>query len=128
MAAKKKRPGIEWVGGLVSMPGYVTGEGPPYRPEALFWMNAEGAVLGHVAGRPGEVIGLASETLRSTIEHPMYGPPHAPQRLRVAEGGRRAAEEDTSPESDALAVSSGSTRIRRSPCDDHEVNVRTLRA
>jgi hypothetical protein len=32
MAAKKKRTGIEWVGGLVSMPAYVTGEGDPYRP------------------------------------------------------------------------------------------------
>jgi hypothetical protein len=84
MASKKTRPGIEWVGGLVSMPAYVTGEGPPYRPEALFWMSAEGAVLGHAAGRPGELIGLASESLRSTIERPMVGQPHAPQRVRVA--------------------------------------------
>jgi hypothetical protein len=28
--AKKKRTGIEWVGGIVSMPAYVTGEGDPY--------------------------------------------------------------------------------------------------
>jgi len=84
MASKKRRPGIEWVGGLVSMPAYVTCEGAPYRPEALFWMNAEGAVLGHAAGRPGELIGLASESLRSTIERPMVGQPHAPQRVRVA--------------------------------------------
>lgn len=41
----KQRTGIEWVGGLVSMPTYVTGEGEPYRPEALFWMSASGAVL-----------------------------------------------------------------------------------
>jgi hypothetical protein len=84
MAAKKKRTGIEWVGGLVSMPAYVTGEGDPYRPEVLFWMSADGAVLGHTSGKPGELIGLASENLRSTIERPMFGQPHAPQRLRVA--------------------------------------------
>jgi len=84
MASKKKRAGIEWVGGLVSMPAYVTGEGAPYRPEALFWMSAEGAVLGHTAGKPGELVGLASESLRSTIERPIFGQPHAPQRVRVA--------------------------------------------
>lgn len=84
MASKKKRAGVEWVGGLVSMPAYVTGEGAPYRPEALFWMSAEGAVLGHMAGKPGELIDLASESLRSTIERPMFGQPLAPQRVRVA--------------------------------------------
>ena len=65
MTARKKRTGIEWVGGLVSMPAYVTGEGEPYRPEALFWMGAEGAVLGHAVGKPGELVGLACESLRS---------------------------------------------------------------
>jgi hypothetical protein len=84
MASKKKRAGIEWVGGLVSMPAYVTGEGDPYRPEVLFWMSPEGAVLGHTAGKPGELVGLASASLRSTIERPMFGQPHAPQRVRVA--------------------------------------------
>jgi hypothetical protein len=84
MAAKKKRTGVEWVGGLVAMPGYVTGEGEPYRPEALFWMGSEGAVLGHAVGKPGELFGLASQSLQSTIERPMFGRPHAPQRVRVA--------------------------------------------
>jgi hypothetical protein len=84
MAARKKRTGIEWVGGLVSMPAYVTGEGDPYRPEALFWMSAEGAVLGHTAGKPGELVNLACESLRTTIERPMSGRPHAPERVRVA--------------------------------------------
>jgi hypothetical protein len=84
MAAKKKRTGIEWVGGLISMPAYVTGEGKPYRPEALFWMGAEGAVLGHTAGKPGELIGVAAESLRNTIEHPIFGNPHRPDRVRVA--------------------------------------------
>lgn len=84
MSAKKERTEVEWVGGLVSMPAYVTGEGEPYRPEALLWMGAEGAVLGHTVGKPGELVGLVSDSLRTTIERPMFGQPHAPQRVRVA--------------------------------------------
>jgi hypothetical protein len=47
-------------------------------------MGAEGAVLGHTVGKPGELVGLVSESLRNTIERPMFGQPHAPQRVRVA--------------------------------------------
>lgn len=84
MAARKNRTDLEWVGGIVAMPAYVTGEGEPYRPETLFWMSAEGAVLGHTVGRPGELVELACASLRSTIEQPMFGRPHAPDRVRVA--------------------------------------------
>ncbi len=84
MAARKKRTRIEWVGGIVSMPAYVTGEGQPYRPETLFWMSAEGAVIGHTSGKPGELVERACASLRSTIEQPMVGGPHAPDRVRVA--------------------------------------------
>ncbi|MEO7731497.1 MAG: hypothetical protein ABIY55_11030, partial [Kofleriaceae bacterium] len=84
MAAKNKRTGIEWVGGLASMPAYITGEGDPYRPDMLIWMSADGAVLGHESGKPGSLLGLACESLRSTIERPIFGQPHAPQRVRVA--------------------------------------------
>lgn len=72
------------MGGIVSMPAYVTGEGERYRPETLFWMGAEGAVLGYTVGKPGELVDLACESLRSTIEQPMVGRPHAPDRVRVA--------------------------------------------
>lgn len=79
-----KRTGVEWVGGLVSLPARVTGEGEPYRPEVLLWLGAEGAVLGSTVGKPGEVLGLASHSLQSTVERPMFGRPHAPGRVRVA--------------------------------------------
>ncbi|MFZ5785878.1 MAG: DUF7309 domain-containing protein [Acidobacteriota bacterium] len=75
---------MEWVGGTASLPAYVTGDGEPYRPEALFWMGAEGAILGSTVARPGELLPMASESLQSTIEQPMYGRPHAPTRVRVA--------------------------------------------
>lgn len=78
------REGVEWVGGLVSMPGYVTGEGEPYRPEMIFWMDERGAVLGTTIGKPGKVLGLAAASLRSAIERPLIGDPHAPARVRVA--------------------------------------------
>ncbi len=84
MAAKKKRAGVEWVGGLVSMPAYVTGEGEPYRPEVLLWMSGDGLVLGTTTAKPGEAVGAAADHLRSTIERPMIGRPHAPARVRVA--------------------------------------------
>lgn len=84
MAAKKKRTTVEWVGGLILIPGFVTGEGEPFRPEALFWLGADGGVIGHAVGAPGELVGQAAENLRRTIERPMYGRPHAPARVRVA--------------------------------------------
>lgn len=83
MAAKKKHA-IEWVGGLAAMPAYVTGEGEPYRPEFLLWMNAEGAVVGTAMAKPGELLATAGEHLRSTIERPMFGRAQTPARVRVA--------------------------------------------
>ncbi len=84
MAANKKPEGIEWVGGLVSMPAYITGEGEPYRPEALFWMGPEGALLGHTLGKPGELVDQVCESLRNTIAAPTFGRPHTPARVRVS--------------------------------------------
>ncbi len=81
---KQNASGVEWVGGIASMPGYVTGEGHPYRPEMLVWMGAEGAVLGSRVGRPGDLIPIAGESLQNAIERPMWGPPHLPARVRVA--------------------------------------------
>lgn len=85
MATKKpQRTSVEWAGGLVALPGYVIGEGEAYRPEAIFWMGADGAVLGSIVAKPGEALGLAAASLRSAIASPLYGRPHAPTRVRVA--------------------------------------------
>ncbi len=75
---------IEWIGGIGAIPAYITGEGEPYRPETLFWMAADGAILGSKMARPGELLAMASESLQCTIEQPIYGRPHAPTRVRVA--------------------------------------------
>jgi hypothetical protein len=80
----KETAGIEWVGGTVVLPAYVTGDGEPFRPEVLFWMGAEGTILGSTTAKPGELLPLVGESLQSTIERPMFGEPHSPTRVRVA--------------------------------------------
>lgn len=76
--------GGEWIGGAVTLPGYVTGEGEPFRPRALLWVRADGAILGTSICRPGEELEIACESLQETIREPMLGEPHAPERIHVA--------------------------------------------
>ena len=75
---------VEWVGGLVSMPGYVTGEGEPYRPEMILWMNDDGGVVGAEIAKPGEGLGMAAASLQSAFDRPMIGRPTTPGSVRVA--------------------------------------------
>ncbi len=84
MRRKKTSSSIEWIGGVGTIPAFVTGEGEPYRPEALFWLSADGAILGSTAAKPGELLPIACDFLESTIDRPMLGRPHAPTRVRVA--------------------------------------------
>ncbi len=93
----EKPTGVEWVGGIVSMPAYVTDEGEPYRPEALVWMGADGPVLGFTTAKPGELLAMAAENLQSTIDEPLYGRPHAPSRVRVASSDLAEALRDGHP-------------------------------
>ncbi len=80
----KKTTGSEWIGGTVSMPAYVTGEGEAYHPEVLLWVGADGGILGSTVAKPGELLPMASESLQSAIDRPMYGKAHTPTRVRVA--------------------------------------------
>ncbi len=86
MATKKraKKAETEWVGGIVSLPGHITGEGEPYRPEALFWLTSDGLIVGMDTARPGELLGRAVEHFRETSRRPMIGPAHVPASIRVA--------------------------------------------
>lgn len=77
-------PTIEWIGGIVSMPAYVTGEGEPYRPEAFLWIGADGAILGSQVARPGESVFVAGESLQEAMDRPLIGAAHRPTRVRVA--------------------------------------------
>ncbi len=66
------------------MPGYVTGEGEPYRPEALLWLDDKQLVLGVTTEKPGELLARASASLAETMVKPMVGKADAPTRIRVA--------------------------------------------
>jgi uncharacterized protein DUF6930 len=86
MATKKrvKKVEIDWLGGIVSLPGSVTGEGDPYRPEVLLWLTSDGLIVGMDTARPGELLGRVVEHFRQTARKPMSGPPHVPASIRVA--------------------------------------------
>jgi hypothetical protein len=81
MATKRRlSPTLEWTGGLLALPGHITGEGTPFRPEALLWLDEQELVLESTLGRPGEVLDQACASLAAAIE----SAGRAPQRLRVA--------------------------------------------
>lgn len=78
----KKTKRVEWIGGSLLLPATIAGES--HRPEVLMWMGPDGQILGSTLAMPGEALAMASESLQSTIEQPIYGPPHRPTRVRVA--------------------------------------------
>ena len=86
MATKKRtnRAEIDWVGGIVSLPGLVTGEGHPYQPELLLWLTGDGLLVGIDTARPGELVDQIVANFRQTSRRPMVGPAHVPTRIRVA--------------------------------------------
>jgi len=83
MSTNSKSPDVEWVGGLVRVPAYVLGENP-YRPDALFWIDAEGEVLHSSVARPGELLSGAAEDLRTVIAESALELGLVPTRVRVA--------------------------------------------
>jgi hypothetical protein len=72
------------IGGIVSLPVFVTGEGRPYRPQTIVWLEVDGPVRAALAVRPGEALDRAAASLQAAIERPMAGIPRAPARIRVA--------------------------------------------
>ena len=86
MAVKKiKRKGVEWVGGLITMPALVIEGEESFCPEGLFWLDSEGAAIGHALVKPGEVMLQACQSLQDTTRAPVFGKPHTPDRVRVAD-------------------------------------------
>lgn len=78
------RADIDWVGGIISLPGRVTGEGEPYRPELLLWLTADRLIVGMDTARPGELIDHIVTHFQQTSRRPMVGPPHVPTWIQVA--------------------------------------------
>lgn len=77
-------PSAEWVGAAIQLPSFITGEGEPYRPVAMIWVEvASGAIVGSEVLRPGEVFADAARLFRQATQAPHFGPPRVPGRLRV---------------------------------------------
>lgn len=87
----------EWVGGLVQVPAYATGDGAAYRPEALFYLDSTGAVCAAQVGKPGELLSLAAEILQETIAKSKLEGTLAPTHVRVASAPLAAVLRDALP-------------------------------
>lgn len=75
----------EWVGGIVGLPSYVSGEGEPYRPSALLLVEPDsGVIVGTELARPDDVLARAPQMFMDAASAPLVGAPRAPARLRVA--------------------------------------------
>lgn len=75
---------VEWVGGLIKVPAYVAGDGEPYRPEALFYLDEHGVVLHSQVAKSELLLSAAAQSLRDTIGQPLFGHKRAPTAIRVA--------------------------------------------
>ncbi|NVB80913.1 MAG: hypothetical protein HOV81_21125 [Kofleriaceae bacterium] len=76
----------EWVGAAITLPSYVTGEGAPFRPTAMMWVEVEtGWVLGTELVRPDEVLARAAGLFHLATREPAMGRSRIPSRLRVAD-------------------------------------------
>lgn len=74
----------EWLGVVFPVPLYVTGEGEPYRPEAVMWFDADNAqVVGYELMRPVEATEQAAKLFREATRAPLNGEPRTPTRIRV---------------------------------------------
>lgn len=85
-------PGEEWVGGLVALPSYVTGEGEPYRPIAVMWVDAASHFIVDVTlVHPREALARAAGLFVRATREPKEGPPCLPSRVRVCDSELAAA-------------------------------------
>lgn len=74
----------EWVGGSITMPGFVTGEpGDNYQPTMAVWLNEIGQVVGMDLRNPNGPAYDPIALLKQTIANPMAGPTAAPSHIRI---------------------------------------------
>ena len=75
----------EWVGALVTLPTFITGEGEPYRPAAVMWIEPEtGLIIDSQLVHPDEALRLAAPLFEQATRAPHVGQPRVPRRVRVA--------------------------------------------
>lgn len=107
--ADRAASALEWVGGRVELPLYVT-EGEPYRPQGVMWVELPSRlILGWTLFDPRVPSLSFADTLREAMRSPQAGPPRRPPRVRVADE-TLAAEARA-----ALADASGATEVVVAP-------------
>jgi hypothetical protein len=75
---------VEWVGGCITLPFYLTESEPAFRPEMLVWLELpDDFVIGHRLLGRGER-GSLGALLLEAMREPLVGPPRRPARIRVA--------------------------------------------
>jgi hypothetical protein len=75
----------EWLGGVVTLPSYITEGGKTYRPSMILWMDAATElILGTSAVAPEEALATIGANLRDTARSPHAGTALMPGRVRVA--------------------------------------------
>ncbi len=96
---------IEWIAGIISMPAAITGEGEIHRPHALFWMTADGMIIGPTLADPEKFTGTVSKSLQSVVRQPEAGFPLPPTRVRTASPELAAALRTRHPEIEVVCAS-----------------------
>lgn len=83
-------PPLEWVGGRLPTPFYITGADPLYRPEMVLRVELPSELI--VAGdvlKPNAPKSLGRALLEA-FKRPLAGPPRRPRRIRVATAAEAA--------------------------------------
>lgn len=81
----RRTAAVEWVGGRFAAPGWVTGEGEPYRPEIVVWIDVtEDALVYAKPFGPGSGPPSLAATLEEAMAYPKDARFRQPTRVRVA--------------------------------------------
>ena len=84
-AARRRNNGeLEWIGGCLTPPFFITDRDEPYRPTQVVWMELPyRLVVGHDVVEPEASSGAVARTLLTALERPLVGPARRPARVRV---------------------------------------------
>lgn len=84
-AARRRNDGeLEWIGGCLTPPFFITDRDEPYRPTLVVWMELPyRLVVGHDVVEPEASSGAVGRTLLTALERPLVGPARRPARVRV---------------------------------------------
>jgi hypothetical protein len=75
---------VEWVAGVTSLPRGTILDQPELELGFVVWMGSNGQILGQMSGSMESIFDEAAIGLRDTIEAPLVGLPHRPDRIRSA--------------------------------------------